>query len=103
MIQRDATVKAASEDEVVACRLAGEAALLSLRHDAYYGLDAVGAVIWELIQPGRTVAEVHAALLARYDVDPERCERDLLALLGDMAQAGLISVQPPPAATPATP
>lgn len=95
MLQPETIVRAAPEDEVVSCSLAGEAALLSLRHNAYYGLDTVGAYVWELLKPGPSVAQVHQALLQRFEVEPERCRSDLLALLAEMAQADLITIHQP--------
>jgi hypothetical protein len=59
----------------------------------YYGLDAVGARVWSLIQQPRTVQSVREALLSEYDVEPDRCERDLLALLNQFLAEGLIEVR----------
>ena len=75
------------------CDLAGEAAILNLQNGVYYGLDPVGARIWNLIQTPRTVDEVREALLYEYDVDTDRCERDLLSLLQALAAEGLIEVK----------
>jgi len=36
-------------DDVVSCDLDGEAAILNLKDGVYYGLDPVGAKIWNLI------------------------------------------------------
>ena len=72
--------------------LGGEAAILDLEAGVYYGLDEVGARIWELIQEPRAANEVRDVLLAEYDVEPERCEHDLLALLQRLADEGLIEV-----------
>ena len=77
----------------VSCDLGGEAAILNLSSGVYYGLDAVGARIWNLIQEPRNVSDIRDALLKEYDVDPDRCERDLLALLHDLAAGGLIEVR----------
>ncbi len=78
----------------VSCDLGGEAAVLNLRNSIYYGLDGVGARIWELIQQPRRVKEIQETLLSEYDVDRERCERDLLALLEKFLAEGLIEVKP---------
>lgn len=94
MLRRETIVLALPESEVVSCFLAGEAALLSLRQSTYYGLGTVGAYVWELIKPGLSVEAIHHALLERFDVEPERCERDLLALLLQMKEAELITIQP---------
>jgi antitoxin component of MazEF toxin-antitoxin module len=77
----------------VSCDLGGEEVILSLKNGIYYGLDPVGTRIWALLQQPRTVTEVLDALLERYDVEPARCERDLLALLEEMAAEGLIEVR----------
>ena len=97
MLQPETIVLAAPESEVVSCSLAGEAALLHLRHGTYYGLDTVGAYVWELIKPGCSFSEVQRAVVQRFDVDAQRCERDLQFLLQQMAEAELITAQPTPA------
>jgi hypothetical protein len=77
----------------VSCDLADEAAILDLNSGVYFGLNAVGAHIWKLVQTPRTVNEVRDALLEEYDVAPERCERDLFALLQELITHGLIEVK----------
>lgn len=74
----------------LSCTLSGEVVILSIQEGAYYGLDAVGARIWELIREPRRVSEVRDTLLQEYDVEPGECERDLLALLQKLADQGLI-------------
>ncbi len=77
----------------VTCDLSGEAVILQLNDSVYYGLDPVGTSIWQLIQTPRTVTEVRDAIVEEYDVSPERCETDVRALLGEMAQSRLVTVQ----------
>ena len=77
----------------VSCSLGSEAAILNVRDGIYYGLDPVGASIWKLLQTPCKVADIQEALLQEYDVEPERCERDLLALLEGLLGAGLIKVR----------
>ena len=72
--------------------LGGEVAILDLKAGVYYGLDAVGARIWSLIQEPRTVNEIRDILLEEYEVEPEHCERDLLVLLRRLADEGLVEV-----------
>ncbi len=86
------SVVVAIKDQV-SSDLGGELAILDLKVGKYYGLDPVGARIWELIQEPRVVETVRDTLLEEYDVEPERCERDLLALLRDLAAAELIEVR----------
>jgi hypothetical protein len=87
----ETVVQASSEQ--VSCELEGEAAILNLKTGVYYGLDPVGAAIWKLIEQPRTVASVRDAMLQTYEVDAERCERDLFVLLENLAGEGLIEVR----------
>lgn len=77
----------------IACDLDDEKVILNLDSGVYFGLDAIGAHIWHLIQEPKSVAEIQNLLLAEYDVNRETCRRDLLALLRDMAAQKLIEVR----------
>ena len=77
----------------VSSDLGGEVAILDLKAGVYYGLDEVGARIWELIQETRVVGQIQATILEEYDVEPERGKRDVLMLLQDLANEGLIEVK----------
>ena len=82
--------------EQVSCDLGEEVAILNLKNGVYYGLDPVGAKVWKLIQKPRTFNQIRDSLLAEYDVDPGRCERDLSALLRKLADQRLLDVQDEP-------
>ena len=88
-------VVAASEQ--ISCPLGEESAILNLKSTTYYGLDAVGTVIWNQLRQPRPIIEIRDALLHKYDVEADRCEKDLLDLLLKMREEGLIEVQVPPA------
>ena len=74
----------------LSCDLAGEAAILNVRSGVYYGLDPVGARIWKLIEEPRSLEEVRDTLVEEFDVEPSRCEADLLALVQELQANGLI-------------
>ncbi|MGQ0562778.1 MAG: PqqD family peptide modification chaperone [Gemmatimonadota bacterium] len=78
----------------VSCDLDGEAAVLNLATGIYYGLDRVGASIWQQIQTPAEVRSVCAALSAEYDVDSETAQSDLLQFLDEMMQEGLVELLP---------
>jgi hypothetical protein len=44
----------------------------------------MGARIWNLIQAPMAVDEVFTTILAEYDVEADRCQRDILALLEEL-------------------
>jgi hypothetical protein len=85
-----ATTVRASESQI-SCEVADEVVLLSVRDGQYYGLNAVGASVWRLIQEPRTVGEVRDALLHEYeDVSPETCAHEVMTFVASMLELGLI-------------
>jgi len=89
-ITLDSVVVVAKEQ--ISCDLLGESVILDLCGGVYYGLDEVGARVWALMQVPRTVGDVCEALLEEYEVDPQRCEIDLLNLLGELRAKDLIEI-----------
>jgi hypothetical protein len=81
-----------SQDQV-SCDLSGESAILNLKAGVYYGLSEVGTRIWKLIQEPRRVDDLRDAILEEYEVGPDRCEADILGLLQDLLDNGLIEVR----------
>jgi hypothetical protein len=90
-IPETATIVAAGD--LLASSFGAEQVILSLKDGVYYGLEDVGARIWELLQRPIAVSGIRDALVAEYDVEPERCARDLEALLDALAARGLIEVR----------
>ena len=72
--------------EVLAQELDGETVLLDLASENYFGLNPVGARIWQLIGDGATLQAVFDALVAEFDAEPERIRADLLALIDELAK-----------------
>lgn len=87
-----ATVLVAARDQVSA-ELEGEAVILNLADGVYYGLDGVGAHVWELLAEPRAVSELRDAVVAAFEVDAATAERDLLALLEELAARRLVEVR----------
>ena len=79
-------------DDVVSCDLDGEAAILNLKDGVYYGLDPVGAKIWNLIQKPRVLKEVIEIICDEYDVDKDRCKNDIFELIEELLDNGLVKV-----------
>jgi len=77
----------------ISSSLGEEAVILELTQGVYYGLNAVGARIWELLKEPRTAGEIRDVILDEYDAEPEAVTRDLLGLLTELADRGLIEVR----------
>jgi hypothetical protein len=86
------SIVVATKDQVF-CALGDEAAILNMKNSVYYGMNAVGASVWSLLQQPKRVRELRDAVMEEYDVDAEQCERDLLELLEKMRSEGLIEVR----------
>jgi hypothetical protein len=78
--------------QVMARRVGEETVILDLASGTYFGLDAVGARIWQLMGEGKTLAEICEAIFAEYEVSREDTERDLLELVRELNAQGLISL-----------
>ena len=74
----------------VSSRVGDEAAVLHLDRAVYFGLNPVGARIWELLQKPIRLEQVAATVSAEYDVDGEAARRDLLDLVGRLLIEGLV-------------
>jgi hypothetical protein len=59
----------------------------------YYSLNELGARIWMLVQAPTTIRKLLDTIIGEYEVEPDMCERDLLALVERLASAGLIEVR----------
>ena len=90
-LTKNSTVSAASSQ--VSSTGEGEVVILDVSTGVYYGLDPVGGCIWQSIQSPRTISDIHREMVEEFDVDADRGERDLLALLRDLADASLIEVR----------
>jgi hypothetical protein len=87
----DDSIITVTQDQVYT-NLEDEVVILSLKGGVYYGLNPVGARIWNLIQEPRTVKEIFDIILSEYEVEPKRCKEDLLRLLQELASRRLIKV-----------
>jgi coenzyme PQQ synthesis protein D (PqqD) len=89
MLSLDRTVRIG--DDTVFRELAGEAVLLQLDAGMYYGLDGVGTRLWQLIADRGRLRDVLEQAQREFDVDPVILERDLLALVEELAEKKLVT------------
>lgn len=80
----------------VSCELEGEAVILGVDAGTYFGLNSVGSRIWSLIQQPISVQDLCHLLGEEYQVEPVRCEQEVLQLLADLARERLIDVRNTP-------
>ena len=78
--------------QVMARVVGDETVILDLTSGTYYGLDPVGARIWQLMSEGQTLAQVCDTMLAEYEVTREDIERDVAALAQTLLEKNLLSI-----------
>jgi len=83
-------------DDILEASIGSEKVMMSVQRGEYYGLDAIGSEIWALFEQPRSVADVCAEMVRRYDVSPEVCQRDVIAFLGDLVADGTLRQIDPP-------
>ena len=62
----------------------GEILLLQPESETFFGLDEVGASIWEFLRVPRTVDQ--------YEVDFQTCRDDIIPFLEKLCESGLVKI-----------
>ena len=79
-------------EQVTYSEVDGEMVLLNLESGKYYGLDEVGARSYALLAEHSSLQAAFQALLTEYEVETDRLEGDLIALVKDLVEHGLLLV-----------
>jgi Coenzyme PQQ synthesis protein D (PqqD) len=87
------TDKISISPEVIARKLGNEIVLLDLASGTYFGLDPIGARLWQLLDAGKSLATVCDVMVDEYQVSREVLERDALDLAHELAENNLIRVE----------
>lgn len=78
-------------DQAIANRVGDEMVVLHLANGTYFGLDSIGALLWEGLQTGASASTVCNQILERYEIDRETAENDLRQFLRELASSDLIA------------
>lgn len=81
-------------EDVVFREVEGEMVLLNTGTGTYYGLDAVGSRMWDLLAEKKNIREVMEMMLQEYEVAAEDLQRDILHLVQELKTRGLVEVVP---------
>jgi hypothetical protein len=84
------TLLAKDHDTIIERVVAGEALVIHLSSGDYYSLDSVGTRIWENIDGTRTVGDLTELIAEEYDVDQDQVVADVLRLVEQLADEGLL-------------
>lgn len=78
-------------DQVIFKPVGDEMVLLDFQSGMYYGLDPVGARIWQLLAAQHSLGDVVETILGEYDVAREDVERDIDRLVEELERRGLLT------------
>jgi len=81
--------------DVVFRQLDDEAVLLDLKSGKYFGLNEVGARVWQLVAETRALADILETLAAEYQEERSVLQRDLLEIAGELCARGLAELRTP--------
>lgn len=76
--------------QAIANAVGDETVILHLGNGTYFGLDPIGARLWDALKAGDPPVSICDAVLQEYDVDPQTLEADLRALLHELASNDLV-------------
>lgn len=79
-------------DDVLLSGLEDESILLNLDSERYYGLDNVGTRMLSVLTTADSIEAAFELLVKEYEVDTEVLRRDLISLIDELEQQGLVTV-----------
>ncbi|MER2598411.1 MAG: PqqD family protein [Caldilineales bacterium] len=84
------TRPAKNQAQVIDRLVDGAVLLIHLPSGDYYSLDEVGSRIWQAIDGSCTAAQIAELISAEYAVDRDKAMTDVLHLVEELAEAGLV-------------
>jgi hypothetical protein len=79
-------------EDVLMQEVGDEVVLLDLASERYFGLDPVGTRAWQLLPECPSLDAVHQQLCDEFEAAPELIGNDLLSLVHQLSEAGLVTV-----------
>lgn len=85
-------------ESVVMCELDKGLALLDLNRGRYFSLNSTGTLVWSCIEQPASVDEICAVVAKRFEIGLDVCRRDIVDLLQQLVDSGLVRAIDAPAA-----
>ena len=77
-------------DDVLISQLQEESVILNLDSERYFGLDDIGTRFLSVLTSSKSIEAAYEQLSQEYDVDNEVLRKDLLALVENLMDKGLL-------------
>jgi hypothetical protein len=79
-------------DDVLISNIQEESVVLNLDSERYFGLDDVGTRFLSVLTTSDSIDAAYKRLLSEYDVDGEVLRHDLIALIENLIEQGLVQI-----------
>lgn len=79
-------------NSIVSATLDEDAIMANIETGYYFGLGGTAKRVWELLRDRKSVADICAQLQSEYNVDSGQCEHEVLSLINEMLNEGLVEV-----------
>ena len=76
--------------EIIHNDIDGEAVMMSIEQNNFYGIDKIGTHIWNIIENSTSAEKIIAEMMTSYKVEREVCEKDVISYLNEIFKNKLI-------------
>ena len=80
-------------DDVLISSLQDESVILNLDSERYFGLDNVGTRMLSVLNTSDSIEAAYESLAQEYDVDRQVLREDLIVLVENLLQQGLVTIE----------
>lgn len=80
-------------DDVLFQEVAGDTVLLNMESEYYFGLNATGTRVWELLSQDESPESVFQVLKQEYKTDETQLRTDLAQLIAHLAAKNLVTIE----------
>ncbi len=92
MPEIDFKQKLRAVEDVLLRELDGEAVILHLGDESYYGLNESGTRMWQALTSSESIEVAYNALLDEFDVDATTLKKDVETLVSSMLQKKMVTL-----------
>ena len=78
--------------EVLISNVSGESVILNLNSERYFGLDEVGTRMLSVLTTSDSIQTAYQTLVDEYDVENEVLREDLINLVHQLVEQGLLEI-----------
>jgi hypothetical protein len=79
-------------EQIISSEIDGETVMMDLNFEKYFGMEAIGTRIWQLLENETSLTALCEKLTEEFEVGMEQCMEDVLPFVSDLSENGIIIV-----------